>query len=98
MRTIDSSSCHALDKVSTNLGVIFGIPGVEGDGLKVEPAVKVHGGNDVLEGGNDTLNSSDVLLFKSKGNRSRWNLRRGRRGGTSGRVWGDGDRGGGNRG
>jgi len=74
MRTIDSSSCQALDKSGTNLGIIFSIPGVEGDGLKVEPAVKIHGGNDVLEGGNDALNSSNVLLFKSKGNRRRWNL------------------------
>jgi hypothetical protein len=76
MQTIDSSSCHVLDKSVTNLGVIFGIPGVEGHGLKVKPVVKVHGSNDVLESGNDTLNSGDVLLFKSKGNRRRWNLRR----------------------
>ena len=43
---------------------------MEGDGLKVKPAVEIHGGNDVLKGGNDTntLNSSDMLLFKSKGN------------------------------
>ena len=40
---------------------------VEGNGLKVKPPVKVHGGDDVLESGNDTLNSSAVLLFKSKG-------------------------------
>ena len=39
-----------------NCGIILG---VEGNGLKVKPAVKVHGGNDVLESGNDTLNSSD---------------------------------------
>ena len=93
MRTRDSSSCHALDKTVTNLGVIFGIPGVEGDGLKVKPAVEIHGSNNVLESGHDTLNSGDMLLFKSKGNRCRWNLRRGRRGGTSSRVWSDGDRG-----
>jgi hypothetical protein len=66
---------------------------VEGDGLKVKPAVKVHGDDDVLESRTDTLNSSDVLLFKSKRNRRRWNLGRGGRGRTSGRVWGDGDRG-----
>jgi hypothetical protein len=73
MRTIDSSSCHAFDKSVTNLGIIFGIPGVEGDGLKVKPAVKIHGSNNVLESGYDTLNSGDMLLFKSKGNRRRWN-------------------------
>jgi hypothetical protein len=63
------------------LGVIFGIPGVGGDGLKVKSTVKVHGGDDVLESTNDTLNSGDVLLFKSKGNlnRRRWKLRRGGR-------------------
>lgn len=66
---------------------------MEGDGLKVEPAVKVHGSNDILESGNDTLHGSDVLLFQSKGNGRRWNLRRGRGGRTSGRVWSDGDRG-----
>ena len=35
-----------------------------------DDGVKIHGGNDVLEGGHDsdTLNSSDVLLFKGKGN------------------------------
>jgi hypothetical protein len=52
------------------LGVIFGIPGgnpgVEVDGPKVKPAVKVHGSNDVSESGNDTLNSGDVLLFKRR--------------------------------
>jgi hypothetical protein len=37
---------------------------MKGDGLKVEPAVKIHGGNDVLESGNDALNSSNVLLLK----------------------------------
>jgi len=39
------------------------------EGLKVKPAVKVHGGNDVfkLESGNDALNSSDVLLFRVRG-------------------------------
>ena len=40
------------------LGIIlFGIPGVEGDGLKVKPAmaVKVHGSNDALESGNDVM-------------------------------------------
>ena len=42
---------------------------MESDGLKVKPAVKIHGGNDVLESGDDALNSSDVLLLKSKGNR-----------------------------
>ena len=70
MQTIDSSSRYALDKSGTNLGIIFGIPGMEGDGLKVQP-VKAHGGNNVLESGNDALNSSDMFLFKSKGNRSR---------------------------
>jgi hypothetical protein len=29
-----------------------GVP-VESDGLKVKPAVKIHGGNDVSESGND---------------------------------------------
>lgn len=43
---------------------------MEGDGLKVKPAVKIHGGNNVLESGNDALNGSDMLLLKSKGNRS----------------------------
>ena len=39
-----------------NCGIILG---VEGNCLKVKPSVKVLGGNDVLESGNDTLNSSD---------------------------------------
>ena len=58
-----------LDKSGANLGIIFGIPGVEGDGLKVKPAVKIHSGDDVLESENDALNSSNMLLLKSKGNR-----------------------------
>jgi hypothetical protein len=58
-----------LDKSGTNLGIIFGIPGVEGDGLKVKPAVKIHGGDNVLESGNNSLYSSNMLLLKSKGNR-----------------------------
>ena len=60
----------ALDKSGTNLGIILGrIPGMEGYRLKVKPAVKIHRGNNVLESGNNALNSRNVLLFKSKGNR-----------------------------
>jgi hypothetical protein len=62
---------------------------------KVEPAVEIHGGVDVLESGNDTLDSSDVLLFRGRG---RLNLCHERRGGTSGCAWGGGHRSGGSRG
>lgn len=34
----------------------------DSDCLKVKPAAKVHGGNDDLKSGNDTLNNCDVLL------------------------------------
>ena len=36
-----------------------------GDSLKVKPAVKVHGDNNVLKSKTNTLNSGDVLLFKT---------------------------------
>ena len=83
----------ALDKSGTNLGIILGIPGVESYNLKVKPAVKIHLGNNVLGSGNNALNSYDVLLFKSEGNRLRRSICRGRRGRTSGHVWDDGHRG-----
>ena len=44
--------------IKINYGIIQ-VLGVEGNGLKVKPAVKLHGGNDVLESGNVTLNTSD---------------------------------------
>jgi hypothetical protein len=69
--------------------LVFGIPGVEGNGLKVDPAVKVHGGNDVLEGGNDTINSSDVLSrVRGTGVDGICVM-----GGSSSRVWNVSDRG-----
>ena len=57
----------------TNLGVILRIPGVQSDGLQVQPTVKVDSGNDVLEGGDDALDSGDVLLFESERNWCRRN-------------------------
>lgn len=33
------------------------------DGLQIEPAVEIDGGDNVLEGGDDALNSCDMLLF-----------------------------------
>ena len=55
--------------ITANLGIILSIPGMEGYCLKVKPAVKIHHGNNVLESGNNALNSHNVLLFKSKGKR-----------------------------
>jgi hypothetical protein len=66
---------------------------MEADSFKIEPAVYIHGGNNVLEGGNDSLCSSDLLLLKSKGNRRQWNLGRGRGRRTCSRFLGDGQRG-----
>ena len=55
--------------ITANLGIILGIPGMEGYHLKVKPADKIHHGNNVLESGNNVPNSHNVLPFKSKGNR-----------------------------
>ena len=50
----------------TNLRVVLGIPGVERDRLKVQPAVEVDGRDDVLEGGDDALDGGDVLLLEGE--------------------------------
>lgn len=64
---------------NTNLGIILCIPGVKCDRLQVEPAVEVDGGYDVLEGRNNALDGSDVLLLESEGGGSGGNSsRRGR--------------------
>ena len=57
-------------KHGTNLGVIFRIPSVQGDGLQVESTVQIHSSHNVLEGWNDALYGGDVLLLKSQGGRS----------------------------
>lgn len=38
------------------LGVVFGVSGVQSNGLEIEAAVQVHGRDNVLKGGNDTCN------------------------------------------
>lgn len=58
------------NNICTNLGIILRIPGVQRNGLQVEPAVKIHGGDDVLEGGYDAFDSSDMLLLQGKRSRS----------------------------
>jgi hypothetical protein len=42
---------------------------LHGDGLKVKPAVEIHGGDDVSESGNDTPtgNGCDELLVRGLG-------------------------------
>lgn len=48
----------SIRKSGTNLGIIFGIPGMKRNGLKVKRAVKIHGGesgDSVLESGNDVM-------------------------------------------
>jgi hypothetical protein len=40
---------------------------LHGNGLKVKPAVEIHGGDDVSESGNDTPNGCDELLVRGLG-------------------------------
>jgi hypothetical protein len=44
---------------------------IAGDGLKVEAAVEVDDGDDVLEGEDDALDGGDMLLLEGEGNRCR---------------------------
>jgi hypothetical protein len=39
---------------------------VESDGFEVEATIEVDSRDNVLEGGHDTLNSGNVLLFEGK--------------------------------
>lgn len=57
---------------------------MKSDGFQVEATIEVDGGNDVLEGGDYTFDSGDVLLFEGKrdrgrrdGRSSRWTRRPG---------------------
>jgi hypothetical protein len=50
--------------VCTNLWVILCVPGMQSDRLEVKPTIKVDSRNDILQGGNNALNSSDVLPLK----------------------------------
>lgn len=52
---------------ATNLGIVFSVPRVQRDGLEVEAAVQVDRCDDVLEGGDDPLDSGDVLLLEGEG-------------------------------
>jgi len=48
---------------STNLGIIFGIPGMESDSFEVQPTIQIDCGDDVLKGRNNALYCGDVLLL-----------------------------------
>lgn len=55
---------------------------MKGNSLKVEATIEVDSRDDILEGGDNTFNGCDVLLFKGEGGRSGRNGRcrcRGRR-------------------
>lgn len=80
MRTNNNSStCRVLDdSTCTNLGIVLGIPCVEGNRLEVETTVKIDGGDNVLQSWNNALDSGDVLLLESQ---SCWGGRDLRRGG-----------------
>jgi hypothetical protein len=51
---------------NTNLGIVLCIPGMESDGFEVVATVEVDSHDNVLEGGYDTLNCGNVLLFEDK--------------------------------
>ena len=59
---------HTLQlKHSTDLGVVFRIPGMQRYGLQVELAIQIRSGDNVLKGWDYALYGSDVLLLKSQG-------------------------------
>lgn len=64
------------DNCATNLGVVFSIPRMQRNRLQVEPTVEVDRSDDVLEGGDDPLDSGDVLLLEGEGDGGLWHRRR----------------------
>ena len=62
-----SMGCTPQSKHSTNLGVIFRVPGMQRNGLQAKSAIQIHSGDNVLKGWDNALYGGDMLLLESQG-------------------------------